>query len=168
MWIKVVVPVQVCASWGYCHLQLVILPSAREFYLDNRSSRQKCTPPANSPTLAVYVDILEYKPEELRKESVFLCCFCYGWSNSRKSGWTVGVMFQSTAVRLSKASRVQNHFIFLSCKKLLDTEVSAWVNPGIGLLDIDKKWKLQDTRLQSRCLRQDSMEIGKYGQKPDD
>ena len=27
----------------------------------------------------------------------------------------------------------------LSCKKLLDTEVSAWVNPGIGLLDIDKK-----------------------------
>lgn len=50
--------------------------------------------------------ILGYKPEKLRKESVFLCCFYYGYNKSRNSGWTAGGAFQSSAVKLSKASRV--------------------------------------------------------------
>lgn len=57
----------------------------------------------------------------------------------QKFKWTDGGAFQSTAVKLSKASRVQQYFIFLRCKNLLDTEVPAWVNTSIDHLNIDKK-----------------------------
>lgn len=44
--------------------------------------------------------------------------------------------------RLSKASRVQELFIFPSYKELPVTEFSAWVNTGIGHLVLDKNMEI--------------------------